>query len=145
MLILMYFLVFLFCYFKTFSVDLRTCVTVFLCLSTSVNWCNKSMCMYCMCLCVCVSARVCVCRPLRYQWTIITLRIFSREHQLCLCSGSWDRGGSAVLQLHKWNRTPTPTPTSPQLPSSRTSLKSYEEREREVWDRRAAQVFVWKG
>lgn len=110
MLISMYFLVF--GYFKTFSVDLGTCVTVLLRLATFANWCYKPMCMYCMC----VSVR----RPLRYQWTIITLSIFSREHQLCLCSGDLGRGGFPQMKLHP----------HPLLSSSTPQLKDQPE---ELW------------
>ena len=100
---------------RRFLDDLITCAGVcaaqLLCVSLSrkspcvrsrVNWRDRSTC-------------TSVSGPLRYQRTIITLRSSSRELQLCLCSGSWDEAGSAVLRLHKWN--PLTPPPSPPLPS----------------------------
>lgn len=50
----------------------------------------------------CFCIRLCRIGPLRYQCTF-TLRGYSRELQLCICSRPWESEGSCCLRFHKWN------------------------------------------
>lgn len=103
--------------FKEYTTThLKTNCLVRLCSGAHRQWyCGCSTCTnaYCSCLfhnmiilfrlkCMYPS----VCGPCRNQWSTITLRSFSRELQLCLCSGSLSLGGAGwtggtVLQPHR--------------------------------------------